>query len=189
MHRPLTLEEVPEWAGVGCTSVRQGRLRDDWLNSDRMTGNKITQNMIGWIWKRSVLWLLTGPNYIFRWKRTVGQEQQWRTNLCSALSSYWAKNFNYCNNLLSTEFDQLKNPRWPSLSWQNWIWHICQVWKRAKLLSLLVDVTISGTPCSRHITLPRPEQSHLLSWGLLSQWHRQKTTIMLTVDYIIQFQY
>ena len=73
--------------------------------------------------------------------------------------------------------------------------------KRAKLLSsylpikqtsktavvLLAGVTISGTPCPRHFTVPfgaEAPSGHVAqawaipppSWGLLSRWHRQETT-------------
>ena len=52
---------------------------------------------------------------------------------------------------------------------------------------LLAGVTISGTPCPRHFTVPfgaEAPSDHVVqawaipppSWGLLSQWHRQETT-------------
>ena len=52
---------------------------------------------------------------------------------------------------------------------------------------LIAGVTISGTPCPRHIIVPfgaEASSSHVAqawaipppSWGLLSQWHRQQTT-------------
>ena len=98
------------------------------------------------------------------------------------------------------------------LSWQNWTWHMnmanqaachgktehgifVKFKKPAKLLSsylptavvLLAGVTISGTPCPRHFTVPfgaEAPSDHVVqawaipppSWGLLSQWHRQETT-------------
>ena len=51
---------------------------------------------------------------------------------------------------------------------------------------LLAGVTISGTPCPRHFTVPfgaEAPSDHVVqawaipppSWGLLSQWHRQET--------------
>ena len=74
------------------------------------------------------------------------------------------------------------------LSWQNWTWHICQVWKPSKTAVALLDgVTISSTPCSQHFTVTLGADAltdHVVQawanpspfWGLLSQWHRQKTT-------------
>ena len=52
---------------------------------------------------------------------------------------------------------------------------------------LIAGVTISGTPCTRHIIVPfgaEASSGHVAqawaipppSWGLLSQWHRQQTT-------------
>ena len=52
---------------------------------------------------------------------------------------------------------------------------------------LLASVTISGTPCPRHFTVPfgaEAPSGHVAqawaipppSWGLLSRWHRQETT-------------
>ena len=52
---------------------------------------------------------------------------------------------------------------------------------------LLAGVTISGTPCPRHFTVPfgaEAPSGHVAqawaipppSWGLLSRWHRQETT-------------
>ena len=52
---------------------------------------------------------------------------------------------------------------------------------------LIAGVTISGTPCPRHIIVPFGAEAppgHVAqawsipppSWGLLSQWHRQQTT-------------
>ena len=52
---------------------------------------------------------------------------------------------------------------------------------------LIAGVTISGTPCPRHITVPfgaEAPSGHVTqawafpppSWGLLFQWHRQQTT-------------
>ena len=53
---------------------------------------------------------------------------------------------------------------------------------------LIAGVTISGTPCPRHFTVPLSAEApsdHVVqawaiqppSWGLLSQWHRQETTM------------
>ena len=58
---------------------------------------------------------------------------------------------------------------------------------RATAVVLLAGVTISGTPCPRHIIVPfgaEAPSGHVAqawaipppSWGLLSQWHRQETT-------------
>ena len=74
------------------------------------------------------------------------------------------------------------------LSWQNGTWHIFQVKKTSKTaFFLLAGVTFSGTTCPRHFIVPfgaEAPSDHvvqawavpLLSWGLLSQWHRQETT-------------
>ena len=89
------------------------------------------------------------------------------------------------------------------LSWQNWTWHMfCQAACHGKTehgifvkfkkpsktaVVILVGVTISGTPCPRHCTVPfgaEAPSDHVVqawaipppAWGLLSQWHRRETT-------------
>ena len=49
----------------------------------------------------------------------------------------------------------IRNTWQAAMSWQNWIWHICQVSKTSKTAVVLIaGVTISGTPCFQHITVP-----------------------------------